>query len=57
MKKIYEQPMTDVINVELSQLMMISGDPEDGFGIGDAPSLGGDIIDGNLSKDDFDLWN
>ena len=51
MKKIYEQPMTDVVNVELSQLMMMS------FDKGDAPELGGDIIDGNLSKDDFDLWN
>ena len=57
MKKIYEQPMTDVVNVELSQLIMISGDLEDGFGMGNAPSLGSDIIEGNLSKDDFDLWN
>ena len=55
MKKIYEQPMTDVVSVELTQLMAISGDPEDGFSFGEAPTTNAES--GNLSLDISDLWD
>ena len=57
MKKTYKQPMTDVVSVELTQLMAGSA-IEAGFTIGDdLPSLGEDITSGNLSRDLSDLWD
>ena len=55
MKKTYKQPLTDVVSVELTQLMVISGDPEDGFNFGEAPETGAES--GNLSLDITDLWD
>ena len=55
MKKTYMQPTTEVMNVELAQLMAVSA-IEDGFNMGDASELGDDDKSGNLSLDDFNLW-
>ena len=55
MKKTYMQPTTEVMNVELAQLMAGSA-IEDGFNTGSAPSLGDGDTSGNLSLDDFNLW-
>ena len=53
MKKTYMQPMTDVVSVELTQLM--AGSPvENGFDMGEAPET--DADSGNLSLDFDDLW-
>ena len=54
MKKIYEQPMTDVVSVELTQLM--AGSPiESGGPLEKFPDT--DEKSGNLSLDFTDLWN
>ena len=53
MKKTYMQPRTDVVNVELTQLM-VGSLVENGFDMGDAPETEADS--GNLSLDFDDLW-
>ena len=55
MKKTYKQPMTDVVNVELTQLMAGSA-VEDGFNMNVVPELGAGETSGNLSLDDLNLW-
>ena len=55
MKKTYKQPMTDVVSVELTQL--IAASPEDGFNIGDVPTLDEGTDSGNMSLDISDLWD
>ena len=54
MKTRYEKPETNVVEVELTQLMAGSV-IEDGFNIEDALGLDDDIISGNLSRGG--LWN
>ena len=53
MKKTYMQPTTEVMNVELTQLMAGSL-VEKGFDMTDVPTL--DETSGNLSLDDLNLW-
>ena len=49
MKKTYKQPMTDIVSVELTHLMV--GSPVENGGIlDDFPSLDETIMDGNLSR-------
>ena len=49
MNKTYKQPMTDIVSVELTHLM-VGSLVEDGGILNDFPSLGVDDIDGNLSR-------
>ena len=56
MKKTYMQPTTEVMNVELTQLMAGSL-VENGFNMtDDVPTLGTGETSGNLSLDDLNLW-
>ena len=50
MKTRYEKPMTNIVEVELTQLMAGSAVLEDGFDLGDAGLLDEDITGGNLSR-------
>ena len=56
MKTNYQKPAIEVDYIETEQLLVLS-DPELGFGYDDAPSLGDDIVDGGLSRDDDSLWD
>ena len=56
MKKTYKQPMTDVVSVELTQL--IAASPiENGGLLNEFPELDGETKEGNLSLDITDLWD
>ena len=50
MKTKYEKPMINIVEVELTQLMVGSTVLEDGFDLDGAGPLGDDIVDGNLSR-------
>ena len=56
MKKTYKQPMTDVVSVELAQL--IAASPiENGGSLSDFQELDESITSGNMSLDISDLWD
>ena len=52
MNKIYQKPEVEILDV-MSEEMIATSNPEDGFNMGEVPTI--DDTSGNLSRE-LDLW-